>query len=456
MAFNRARGRRAVAFAASCAILASGVVHGEEERRSKSPTAQPSEATPVDAAADEVFAIGGVLERSQLIGEALRRNPSVEAARAGWRAAQARVPQQRALEDPMLSYNIAPLSAFEQDARFGQSIQLQQRFPFPGKRQLRGEVAEADAAIAREGWEQTRLRIATTASLLYDDWYLVHRSIEINAGHIALMEALKKAAEAQYVVGRASQQDPLQAEVELSHLLHDKFVLQAQREVVQAEINGLLHRPPERALPEPVKVLEVRKVPPGTSEELQSIALKHRPELRSSQARIEGRRAATELAQRSYYPDFGVMASYNSMWMQTPHQFMVGVSVNIPIYLGKRRAAVDETQASALRATLEQKALEDDIRVEVETARQRLIEAMHVVHLHRTRLIPAARDQVAAARAGFETGRNSFLAVIEAEKNLRSVELRVEGALAAVQRREAELQRALGDVSALREQGVQK
>jgi outer membrane protein TolC len=135
---------------------------------------------------------------------------------------------------------------------------------------------------------------------------------------------------------------------------------------------------------------------------------------------------------------------------------MVGVSVNIPIYLGKRRAAVDEAQASALRATLEQKALEDDIRVEVEKARQRLIEAMHVVHLHRTRLIPAARDQVAAARAGFETGRNSFLAVIEAEKNLRSVELRVEGALAAVQRREAELQRALGDVSALREQGVQK
>ena len=88
------------------------------------------------------------------------------------------------------------------------------------------------------------------------------------------------------------------------------------------------------------------------------MALRQRPEVRSSTATIEGRRAATELAEKAYYPDIGVMGSYNSMWMETPHQYMVGVSVNVPIYFGKRKAAVDEAQANVLRATRDQDRLD--------------------------------------------------------------------------------------------------
>jgi outer membrane protein TolC len=140
------------------------------------------------------------------------------------------------------------------------------------------------------------------------------------------------------------------------------------------------------------------------------------------------------------------MASYNSMWMDRPHQYMVGLSVNVPIYVGKRSAAVEEADARLSRQTFEQQRLEDEVRVEVEKARQRLVESMHLLHLYKTRLIPAARDQVAAARSGFETGRNNFPAVIDAEKNLRAVALRAEMALADVHRREAELQRTIGEI----------
>jgi outer membrane protein TolC len=67
-----------------------------------------------------------------------------------------------------------------------------------------------------------------------------------------------------------------------------------------------------------------------------------------------------------------------------------------------------------------------------------------VVDLYESRLLPAAHDQLRAARSGFETGQVSFLSVVEAEKNLRSVELGYEEARTDRHRRRADLERALG------------
>ena len=91
----------------------------------------------------------------------------------------------------------------------------------------------------------------------------------------------------------------------------------------------------------------------------------------------------------------------------------------------------------------------DEVRLGVRSGADRLAEARHVVRLFRDRLLPAARDQVDAARSGFETGRNSFLALIDAERNLRNVELGYEETLADLGRRRAELDRALGRIPGL-------
>jgi len=71
------------------------------------------------------------------------------------------------------------------------------------------------------------------------------------------------------------------------------------------------------------------------------------------------------------------------------------------------------------------------------------------VELYRGRLLPALGDQIRAARAGFETGQNSFLTLIEAERNQRSVRLGFEEALTDFYRRRAELDRALGRMPTL-------
>jgi outer membrane protein TolC len=72
-----------------------------------------------------------------------------------------------------------------------------------------------------------------------------------------------------------------------------------------------------------------------------------------------------------------------------------------------------------------------------------------VLALYQSRLLPAARDQVEAARASFETGESSFLALIDAERNLRAVRLGREEARRELSRSHAELQRAIGEIPGL-------
>jgi outer membrane protein TolC len=128
---------------------------------------------------------------------------------------------------------------------------------------------------------------------------------------------------------------------------------------------------------------------------------------------------------------------------------VVGLSIDLPIRIARRRAALAEAQAEHSRATSERAALEDEVRFEVTSAVLRVEESRHVLHLLDNRLLPAARDRVEAARAGFETGRNGFDALIGAERQLRDAELDREAAVADLSRRHAELQRAIGALPGL-------
>lgn len=389
------------------------------------------------------------LDRELAIRAVLERNPTIEAAREAWGAAKEREPQLSSLEDPIVSYGLAPLSIGAGDVRYGQSLGVTQRLPYPGKLGLKGEIARFEADAARHDYEAVRLQLATVASLLFDDYYFVARALEINIEHVGLLEDFQRIATARYTAGLAAQQDPLQAEVEVAHLLHRDVVLRTSQRTVVAQLNALLHRAPEATMPPPPPELDLppaRKL--GAAAHV-DVALAARPELKARLAEVEARAAAVRLREKDFYPDFEVTTSFNSMWGASEHRWMVGIGINLPIRRDRLRAASAEAAAALKQSESARVALEDAIRAEVYVARERLLEAEHVVELYRSRLLPASSDQIRAARGGFETGQNSFLALIEAERNQRSARLGYEEALTDFYRRRAELDRALGRMPAL-------
>jgi outer membrane protein TolC len=394
--------------------------------------------------ADDPFSGHAALERRALIEAVLARNPSIESARWAWRAALARHPQETSLDDPMLEYGVAPASLGSSRVDSGQRVVLSQALPFPGKLALRGEIALAEAEAAARDHDAVRLRLATLASLLFDEYYLVERKLLVNEAHRGLLADLREIAVVRYETGSASQQDPLEAELEQAELLHRDVLLRADRAVTAEQLNALLHRSPALPLPPPPAALEPLAPLTGGRDTLLARAFAERPELRAAEARVRARESSVDLARREFFPDVRLMGTYDSFWEESELQPMVGIELNLPLRRARRKAALDEAQASLEEAKSMRVGLGDQVQLSVERALERLAEAHHALEIVRDRKLPAARDRVDAARAAFESGQSDFSALIGAERSLRDAELDHEETLVELSRRSAELARATG------------
>jgi len=391
--------------------------------------------------ADIPFANDASLTSSHLVEAVLARNPDIPTMEATWEAAKARIEQANAFDDPMLSYSIAPQSAGADDMDFGQKLSLSQRLPWPGKRDLRGDVARAESDAAFVGIEQVRLKLTETTKAAYADWYFVHAAIRINGINKSLLQEFQNIAEIKYSAGRASRQDALRAEVERVLLEHRDIVLERHRRDVLADINTLLQRLPDQPLPLPAGLPET--IPLLAVEQLRKLALEHHPALRALVARSQASRYRERLAERNDYPDITLNAGYNTLWNQSEKRLTIGASINIPLQ-GKRRAAKDEARAMTLRLDSQQRAKVSQLMGDLQRAVEKVRESEHVLSLYQDRLLPLAEENLQAAQSDYETGSGNFLDLISAEKNLMQTRLQREQARADYHRRLAALEHIVG------------
>ena len=402
-----------------------------------------SERATVDDGRD-LFAGEEVLLIEPLVAAVIARNPSIESAREGWRAALARYPQATSFDDPTLAYSVAPLSIVSSKVDFGQVLEISQPLPYPGKRRLRGQVALAEAEAAQQDYQAVRLRVALMAAHLYYELYATERAVAINAEFESELEQHRDTLTAHLAAGHAWQDDALKVDVDLGEVAQARIDLEADRDVLVAQVNELLHRSPELPLPPLPASLALPLTVEESSADLQAIALQMRPEMGSAGARRDRESASIAVAEREFYPDFRVMGQYNSMWPELEHEIMVGLALTIPVWRGRRHAAVDEATARRKRADVELEVVEDRIRTEVERAYRAHQAALSVLDTYRADIVPSAEARVEAIRVGLDTGRVSFIEVLRADHELLTVTLRYEHALANAYRRRADLEIAIG------------
>ncbi len=382
------------------------------------------------------------LTAARLAEAVLARNPGVKALEAAAQTAEFRIAPAGALDDPSLSYAAAPETPGGPRG-LQQRIEFSQPLPWPGKLTLREEAARQRATAAAEDIEELCLRVAAAAKSLSAEWAYVHRAREINREHQALLQELRRVAEARYAAGRAGQQDALQAEVARARLAAEAITLERRRREVQARINALLNRPAQADLPPPAALPEPITLPPLAS--LQQSAAHEHPALARVRARIAEAQAQKDLAEKDFYPDFRVMAGYNSLWDNPDKRWTIGVGINLPLDYGdKRNAALDAARAELIRSRWQMTDREARLLGELESARAGVEAAASVIGIHQSRLLPLAEDNLAAARADYRAGAGSFLNVIDAERERLRTEEGAARARADYVRRLAELERWVG------------
>lgn len=395
--------------------------------------------------ADQATTQPTALDVDWLVAEVLRRNPDIRSATAAWRAAAARYPQMVALDDPMFGYMLGPDSWGDPDVDSAYAVELSQKFLWPGKRQLRGNIAQAEANAAYFDVGEQRLRIAEATRLAYYEYYLAHRQLEVLHRSQELLLSFRKIAQSKYESAEVQQQDVLLADVELAELERRHFELVRQGEVARARINTLLLVPPDAPLSPPVEDLPTGGAA-SSSAELQNLAIAQRPELAAQQARIRAERYAVTLACKEFYPDIEVVGRYDAFWQEPedPLRPMVGMNLNLPIYKQKRYAAVREARARVVKEQADFDSKVAELLFAVEQAYQRLEESRQALTVYNERLLPVARQSVEAARSSYTAGSLDFLRVVESQRQSLAIQEASFEALAEFHRRQAELDRIVG------------
>jgi outer membrane protein TolC len=389
------------------------------------------------------------LSADAVVQGVLARNPSLAQMVAAWETAQARYPQVTSLEDPMFAGTIGPetLSPDDRGVEFAYRLELSQTYPWPGKLALRGASAQAEASAAGHSVEDVRLQLVEAGKAAFYDYYLVARALDVNAENLKLLRAFRENAEKRYSTGLVPQQDIFQADVEIGRQQERQLTLERMRQVAVARINTLMHLPPDSPLPPPPTKLAVTDALPEPAD-LRARAVENRPDLQAVAERIKAEEASVALAQREFYPDFTPFVMYDRFMGNTSDNrdlaTMLGVRLNVPVRLARRRAAVEEAKGRLAQRQAELSRQTDQVNFEVQQTYSQVLESERTVRLYEKTILPAAQQNIEAAQSAYATGKIPFLSLIEAQRSAVGLRDRYYEAIADYYRRRATLERVVG------------
>lgn len=362
--------------------------------------------------------LGGSVEDPLLAGlltEAGERNPDIQAAQDAVAAARERPAQARALPDPSVgvvftnegwSPNLGtmPDSSLE--------VMVAQDLPYPGKRRLRGRVAELEAVEVEQRLARTRLSVTAAVRRAYYGLLAARTLRLITTEQAALWEQMEGVARARYGVGQGTQQDVLRTQVEVTRVQQLAASQESEMAIRLAELNRLLARPPEAPLDTTAASLAI----PEAAESLEAWLgdLRERsPELRAARSAADRSQALADLARRDFKPDFGVLGAYMNRGGLDP-MWRAGVTVTLPLARERRRSAFAEAQARAAEAGARIRSVELQLRFRTQERLAQLAAARRISTLYSEGVIPQDLMSVDAAIATYQAGRVPFVTVLEA------------------------------------------
>ena len=386
----------------------------------------------------------GILQLDSLISYAIEHNPELESLRKQIEAANSRIPQARALEDPMFEIEIdsVPIDTINISEAMQIRYTASQKIPFRGKLSLQGDIASKSAAALKELFHDREREIISKVKKSYYQSYLINKSVQINRENKEIMRGLEEIARTKYSVGEGNQQDVLKALVELIDLDNELIRLEQEMESAKAELNRILNRPSMSpiGLPHDLEYKEFKI----SIDSLQKAALERRPILSSFQNMIEMNESALALSKKQYYPDFSTGFSYGQT-MEGRDRWSLIVGLNIPLWYKKKQAyGVIEAENNLQSSMADYEATKNLVLFEVRDSFLKISSSFKKLELYKNGIIPQAEQSFKSAIAGYKTGLIDFLTLLDNWKTLLRFWLEYYSLLSQYQQDLSDLEFAVG------------
>lgn len=363
------------------------------------------------------------------IEQAIRVSPKIKMLELKKETLRLKVIQNSNLSNPMLSLGVSnlpvPSFSFNKETMTEKMIGLSQEIPFPGKLKTMAESDRKEIEMAELEIREAKNQIRKQFIQSYNDLRYIRKSIEILENTELLLKNVAEIVKAQFVTSKASQQNLLRIELELTNL---KNMIDEKRSMEKshlAMINSFLFRSVDSPLPTddfPIiqnKSLELK--------ELIEQAKVSNPMIIASVVSKEKSKIDETLAQYEKYPMFNVSAKYSFRekigGMPMDDLFSLMVDISLPLNYDKKvTAKIEETQ-------LMQNYFEQQYEFFIQMLTSSLSSSLSKLNSlsYRMRLIEEgsliqAKENLKTSLTDYQVGKIDFMNVIDAQMELLKIE----------------------------------
>lgn len=284
--------------------------------------------------------------------------------------------------------------------------------------QARRAGAQADAAATQA---DVRLNVQSA-------FYSLAAAQDLKAvaeKNLVRSEAHQRLARARRAAGAVPQADVLRMDAEVANAHLQLIDAESRVRVATGHLNTAMGRAADTPL---AIAAAANPTPPPARAELDAAvthALAQRPEITSSEKRIEAARAAVSAAQASRAPKVRADAMFgwrDTAWVPDTREWQAGLSVDLPIFDGSSRARrVARSKAELVReeAAFENRRLQ--IRDEVWSAASELERAWSAIAANETS-VRASEESLRVTRERYEAGAALITDLLDTQTALARAE----------------------------------
>ncbi len=392
------------------------------------------------------------IDLQNLINKVLANNPQLQSMKFDQQSAEAAIPSAKALPDPVLGLNLMnlPVNSFsmDQEPMTGKQITLMQHFPFPGKLDIKQDIARKEAAVREEKLNEMQNQLVRQLKTVYYELFYVDHALETVRKSKDVIKQLISVAETKYSVGKGLQQDVLRAQLELSNLTDKGISLRQKRSTLASRLNTLINEPPEQLvgmIPEPA----IQPVA-YSLQQLKEQADAHSPLLGAWQAVIDQSNRKVALAEKQIYPDFSVGLAYTQRDRLANggkgYDFVSAMfSVSLPIYY-KRKQNQQIQEMKLMRSSVEERYqnVRNMVYQDLQDTYTGLQKNEQLVDLYKNGAIPQAQQSFRSSMSAYQNDKVDFLSLLDSELSLFHVQLTYYRALSDYNQNIADLEAATG------------
>jgi outer membrane protein TolC len=378
---------------------------------------------------------GSVLSVSlkDLIGEAERNNPEIAVAEHGYAAATYGARKESALPDTQVTVqqfavgSPRPFAGYTNTDFAYIGLGASQEIPYPGKRGLRGQVANREADVRRVQIESVRWTVTYKLKTAYFQLAYLQQTLSVLERNAQVLKDVEQIVESRYRVGQGNQQEVLKAQLQSTKILQE--IAMHHREVgqLEAQLKQLLNRPQENPDIQTEPLAE--RTLTYTASDLLSLTKHQNPNVKAQEAMLAKSDSQVELAKKEFNPDFTVQYMYQNTDRKFRDYYMAGFSITLP-NRGRRKAELAEAEANRDQAN---KQLEAEVQQRLAEVQDQYVVAQtsaEQLKIYKDGLIPQSNVAFQSALAAYQSNRQDFETLLSSFTDVLNLEIEYQRELA--------------------------